>query len=153
LRKPDLEGPGLVKAWRLSTEMSGLSQATVAAWLVNHPMAHRMWDYWLVTVTHLRPEPGYSPPQKQFESAQYELVISAVDLDYWVSPEKGPYRLLQPVDVLHQFDAGLGDEEAEEVCRLAAAEIVAGHIGPDQEDRVKWDHLFPKILNQVVERT
>lgn len=116
-------------------------QATLASWLVNVYGAHPFWQWWAVSVVHLRDVPGQSrPAHKAYPEAAYEFLIVAID-PAWPEASSTADDLelpfLSPIDVCEQFH-GVDDANAFRFCGMAVDLIVGGRLSPDQDYRSVW---------------
>ena len=110
---------------------------TLDAWFLDLPQVHPFWPRYLLSVVHLRPEPGFGPPVLHYPGATHELIVVALDL------EKGPtagvpstWFPLLPVNVTFQFH-GLSDARAVSLAAFAAAQVVRGALWVETAD-VRW---------------
>jgi hypothetical protein len=128
------------------------SPACLAAWLVNRPGAHPWWQFYIVSIVHLRDVPGVAPAKKTFPEAAYEFQITTIDPERCPSPEPeaGSYPLLHPSDVIHQFH-GVKDEDAVRIAELAVAAIVDGLLSPDSDFRSAWKDSLSKTVQHFIE--
>lgn len=115
--------------------------ANLSLWLIRRPGAHPFWQWWVVSVVHLRDMPDAAPAARLYEKAQYEFVIYAIDPHDCPEPdpekpEQG-YPHLIPLDVLEQFH-GVTDEQARQLTAAAVSSIVDGLLSPDEDDRPRW---------------
>jgi len=143
MREPEIEGRG-VQAWRVKMAAPPACPpdwtATIASWLVRCNWAHPAWQWWLVSVYHLRAIEGVKPATKHYPEAEFEFMIAALDPSKpHPDPDNpgGGYSFLQPIDVVHQFH-GVSDRDAGRICEAAVRAIAAGSISPDQDYRRAW---------------
>jgi hypothetical protein len=174
-RPPDIEGPGFIhplqhaqgkdlsnpnptRAWNLFNRMRVPTTkdhlAAVALWLVNAPHVHPFWQWWCISMVHLRSIDGVKEPHKQFEDAAYEFVIFAINPE--ACPEPDPesndgYPWLVPFDVVHQLREGITDEQAAEMTEWAVRAICVGHMSPDQDYRQVWDEVLTTTWKHFIE--
>ncbi len=145
-RAPTLEGLG-GKAWRFEPEWTKEAPAAVSTWLVNCPKAHPFWQWWILTVVHLRDLPGQPPAKKGYPEAQYEFIVLAMDPKCG-NPPKEPYQYLSPTDV-SVFFHGLKDEEVGALTEHAVKLIVNGWLSPDQDFRSAWRTMLPVMATSI----
>ena len=150
MREPDLKG-ACGKAWLLKAQAD--KPASLASWLVNRPGAHPHWQWWLVSVVHLRDVPGLPPANKQYPEAEFEFLIYSIDPTSCPNPvpdDDGGYPHLIPFDVVEHFH-GIQDGEAVRLCEGAIYSIVEGIISPDQDYRPVWSQLIAGTVRHFVE--
>jgi hypothetical protein len=147
MREPDVKGP-YGRAWFIRDKDPKFvdHQACLGSWLVNVPGAHPFWEYWLVTIVHLRDIPGQSKPAtKKYPEAEFEFGIHSIDPA--IVPEPDPdnalegYPLLNPPDVIEQFH-GISDRDALRVAEGGISAMIHGRISPDQDFRPMWNRLI-----------
>jgi hypothetical protein len=147
MREPDQEGPS-GRAWLLPAPPAQRMEhaASIGTWLVNVPDAHQFWEWWIVSVVHLRAGDHLPPATLDYDGAEYEFTIFTVDPDE--SPDPDPeityiegVRFLSPPDVVEQFH-GVADGDAARIAHVAVQAIVAGDISPDSDHRPRWKVLL-----------
>lgn len=145
-REPDVEGPG-GRAWAVKTK-SKRKHGGVAHFLVHAVNGNPFWNWYVVSVVHLRAEEGLPQPHIQFPGASHELLMAALnpeekipDIDNW----KGMSHL-EPIDQCVQFIVN-NDEQAKSLCDDVIRAIVVGGISPDQDFRSWWK----QSVNQTAE--
>lgn len=127
-------------AWRVKLRPDTLAQtATLLQWLVHCPGAHAAWSYWLISLLHLRAIEGVPPAVKDFEQAEHELNILALDPRSTPDPDdKATWHHLLPIDVVVQFH-GLTDEQAvQSIDAIVERLVVRGMLSPDSDCRRQW---------------
>lgn len=149
MRKPDLSGHA--QAWIApipEKNPDGSLHATIRHWLVKGGF-HAFWDHWIVSVVHLREEPGLSKPHKSAANMTHEFMIFVLDpgqekamRDYDPDNLPSPLPYLTPIDCAVQFEAR-SDAHALEICDLAVKDIIAGNASPDQDYRSYWQKVIP----------
>jgi hypothetical protein len=112
--------------------------ATLAMHLIFMPDAHPAWDFYTLSLVHLRDIPGARPAVFQFPGATHELVVMAMDPETLPNPFKpAEFRFLQPVNVAVQFVMDgtttaaacmLGDERAKAVAETIAQQCIDGNL-------------------------
>lgn len=152
LRDPDSEG-SCGRAWKLQPAAPLPQQiATLSTWLVNRPGAHPFWEWWTVTVVHLREVDGLPEAARVYPEAEYEFQIRTLDPE--VSPTPHPdmvdegYDYIDPPDVIEQFH-GINDRQAQALCSMAIQEILDGHLSPDENFRAEWDKLIREKVSSL----
>jgi hypothetical protein len=145
-REPDAKGIA-GRAWNLSgtSAKTPAQTASIAGWLVNVRGAHPMWEWWMVSVVHLRPIEGAPPAQKKYPTAEYEFMIFSINPEKCPEPDPAKaddgYPHLVPIDVVEQFH-GVSDKQAARICEDAVRAIVRGLISPDQDYRSAWNRAI-----------
>jgi hypothetical protein len=111
-------------------------------------MAHAFWNYHLLNVTSLRDIVGVAPAKKHYLEAEYEISIFAINPEVSLpEPEAGVgYDLLQPYDVIRQFD-GINAEQALELGKTVMKACCDGFVIPDSDFRSR----FNQVIDQTVE--
>lgn len=150
MREPDLKGHGTA-AWRvdISKPADPAQTATLASWLVTGPF-HPLWNYWSISVIHLRDIPGVKPANKQYPEAEYEFMIVSLNPDRAPHPDRPneTFHHLTPIDVAEHFH-GLTDDQAKELCELAVRSIVGGLASPDQDWRAWWKKCIKNTVEHI----
>jgi hypothetical protein len=139
MRDPDTTGP-CGRAWLYRASPDAKPHASISQWLVNRPGAHPYWQWWTVSVVHLRDLPGLKPAKKHYPEAEYEFMIFSIDPEQRPDPEPDDprgYPHLVPLDVVVQFH-GVTDRDAERICQSAISAIMNGLLSPDQDYRQAW---------------
>lgn len=92
------------RVWRPDPPMQNPAQISlVAQWLIRQPAVHPCWDYWSISLVHLRPVDGRPDPYLRFDGATHEIAIVA--LDPRVRPDARDFSTLHPLfppDLVHQ---------------------------------------------------
>lgn len=154
IRDPDIRGkngPHEVRAWRSQFEKDDRWPATLVVWFINGKGFHVCWEWWAISVVHLRDIPGQGPAHKRFPSATHELqIMSILPKDGGeVDPDK-PEEIsargwwLSPPDLVHQFEAT--DEEAINLPEMMVLPICSGMASLDSDFRQFWGRQIPKLL-------
>jgi hypothetical protein len=134
------------QAWRVALPDVGQRakpdfDGSVGLFLVRVPGAHPFWEYWAVSMIHLRPMAGVKPAVITRPGATHEFMILALDpgepLPSLVADASFTPRWLTPVDVIEQFTAD-NDAVAEHVLELTVRALVDGFCSPDQDWRGWW---------------
>lgn len=134
------------RAWRVEMRPPGQRgksdwDGTVGLFIVNAPGMHPCWEYWVVSLIHLRPIAGVKPAHIDLPGATHEFMIVALDpeqpLPGLVVDEQWQPKWLRPIDVIEQFTAA-NDAVADRILELAVQAIVAGVASPDQGYRAWW---------------
>lgn len=154
MREPDKVGP-YGRAWLLKRqEEASLAQtACLASWLVNRREAHLLWQWWLVSVVHLRDIPGVPSANKRYPEAEYEFLIYAINPEFCPDPvpdDPAGYPHLIPFDVIEQFH-GITDQDVTRLCEGAVYAILAGQVSPDQDYRSIWKALIAETVRHFAE--
>jgi hypothetical protein len=146
VRNPDLKG-ACGRVWKLPLWVRSPEQeATLAVWLVHAPGSHPWWPWKEVCLIHLRDLPEVKPAHKKYPEAEYELLILSIDPIECPNPDpdlsKDGYPLLDPPDVVEQFDVKGSDHDAKRIGDAAMTAIVNGFISPDQDWRSVWSAMI-----------
>ncbi len=73
MREPDYSRENR-RAWKSQAEHTKKEhQGHLATFLVNSPIAHPIWSYWMVALVHLRDIPGVPPARKHYPDAEFEF--------------------------------------------------------------------------------
>lgn len=168
MRDPDFSG--IARAWKINhtqnqeiehTKSWGYESSSLRDYVINGPY-HPFWSWWYLGLIHLRDIPGVPPPQKTYPEAEYELMClslnpdpkdgrpSIPDLDKIEEGdvENGLPGFLTPADWIVQFH-GVTDEQAIEVCDLAARAIANG-MSCDVDYRSWWNQAIPNTVKHVL---
>ncbi len=149
MREPDLAGP-CGRAWKMPNKNELPShQAHISSWLVNRPGAHPFWQWWVVSMIHLRDLPGVPAAHRHYQDAEFEFTIFSIDPERCPNPQPDDpngYPHLVPLDVVEQFH-GVSDADASRICLSAIQAIVQGILSPDQDYRQSWK----ESIRQTVE--
>jgi hypothetical protein len=139
MRDPDLIGPR-GRAWRLPPPTTP-GAAGVALYLLNCPQAHSFWQWWTLSVIHLREQEGAPPPYRSYPKATHELLVLTVDPDRLPAPDPDtfavPFPHLTPPDVETQFHVG-DDDAAAAIAQGCVEACLMGHLSPDSDYRRLW---------------
>lgn len=154
-RAPDkISDNALTKAWLLPLpeEFKHPAQAaSLAGWLVHQPGVHPHWEYWLLSVVHLRDIEGIDPAKKAFPEATHELTILSLDPDIGVpdpdKPEK--FRYLMPQDLVKQIAST--DADAIKIAGGMIDIVIAGKMAMDSDYRGSWSTLIDNTLTHLRE--
>jgi hypothetical protein len=145
-RVADRSGP-CGRAWLLQPEEapSPQQEATLSTWLVNCPFRHPFWEWWTVTVVHLRDVEGLPSAERAYPEAEYEFQIRTLDPEESPTPDPDlvdeGWEYLDPPDVIEQFH-GIGDHQAQALCSMAIQEILNGRVSPDVNFRGEWNRII-----------
>lgn len=160
-RPPDFEG--VARAWRIragdATERGhadswGHGSAGVGADFLIHGPYHPFWNWWYVSIIHLRPIESAPPPHVHFPGATHEVLCLSLDpeprngrpafpdLERIESGdvEHGLPGFLQPADWVVQVVLP-SDEEARRLGDLIARHICAGQ-SCDSDFRGYWERTL-----------
>jgi hypothetical protein len=150
IRKPDLSGVNC-EAWKLSLVPHADRKephATISHWLLRGPW-HMWWEYFVITLVHLRPTEGMGPPFLESPGMTHEIFIMALDpgtkdekREY--DPDNMPYPIpwLRPMDCVVQF-ACTSDARAVDTCEAVVRTIIAGNASPDSDWASYWERVIP----------
>lgn len=109
------------------------------------PEAHPYWEWWLLSVVHLREVPGVSEPKFLYEGAEYELALTTIDPEDSVTPDKPEgYLYLHPADIIEQF-SGVTDDQAAQIGGLSSLALVDGRVRPNAEK--DWKQLLMETVH------
>lgn len=146
MKRPDQEGKA-GRAWLIPESKDPEHAASLASWLVNVPEAHPYWEWWLLSVVHLRSVPGVAEPKLLYPGAQYELAIITLDPEDGPSPDKPEgFLYFHPPDVTEQF-SGVADAEATLIGGLSTQALVEGRIFPNAEE--DWKKLLTETVLSI----
>ena len=147
MRKPDQKGSA-ASGWLVNTEQYPTAPAHLCSWLVVGSGFHAMWDTWVINSCHLREVPDVDPPKLHYPTAEYEVVIVALNPKFApYDPDCLPKRLpfLQPFDLVKQFD-GCTDIQTKNLVGLMVTAICEGQMSPDQDCRAAWEQLIDSTV-------
>lgn len=136
----DVRGDQILRrAWELKQGADEpLAKTWVGAYLVECPKLHAFWNYWIVSVVHLRDEDGVAPAVLTRAGATHELAVLSVDPASPLDPDRfGTIRYLMPPDVVEQFGPGT-DAQALFVLRTLVDACVRSLLQPDSDFRRHW---------------
>lgn len=140
MREPDFSHENR-RAWKCTAPATAPAHAAhLVTYLVNFPGAHPWWEYWGVTVVHLRDILGAPAAKKSYPDAGYEFGIWTIDPRKHpapVDPDAGAWALLSPADSIVQFH-GIDDEQATELGLLSVKLMVERAYSPDSDFRSFW---------------
>lgn len=136
MRAPDKQG--VWRAWRLKLEPE---KGQLAGWLLHCPGAHVAWEYWLISLAHLRDSEGVPPATRNYPEAAYELCSLALNPDYVPDPDDFKQRGLLPYDLVEQFH-GVDDNKAAMLVESLVDWCVAGKLSPDSDYARTWKALL-----------
>lgn len=108
--------------------------------------AHPTWHSYLISLVHLRPEPGLLLPKVYRPHATHELVVQALDpegdRDKLLTLGLGSYcRCLTPANFAAQI-VEVSDALASDRIRKAVELICEGKLSPDTDFTQQWVALF-----------
>lgn len=154
---PDLTGPS-GRAWRVTPAQTDDPRLSVhvGSWLLHAPASHSWWPWYLMTGLALRDTPGVPRAHRQFEGAEYELLVLALDpgepIPLPVEAMVGKWASLSPPDQVHQLPhLPGGDATMREILELAALSIVDGLLVPDQDHRGHWRETLRNTVEHITE--
>jgi len=137
MKEPDWSGI-CGKAWVLPVDPETPAQlAGIYSALILAPLAHPIWKYHLLSVISLRDIVGVRPAHKHYPEAEYEIGVYAVNPEVPIDPEKPPFNLLEPSDVVVQFH-GVDVGQARRIGELTTRSCVDGFLVPDSDFRESW---------------
>jgi hypothetical protein len=124
-----LHGPAGIAREIIPIEAGTAAQsASLRGWLLTCPGQSAHWEYYLLSVIHLRPIPGTPPAHIRFPHCTHEVILFALD------PRKGPradrpdtWWSVTPSYVEEQVQLR-DDENAIVLSRRAALKVVAGEL-------------------------
>ena len=147
IRRPDFEGRG-GEAWKMPAypdDPATISGTALSAWLVRSPGGHPFWDWYYLTGCTLENAEGAPPAKLQYDGAEYEFQIWALNpdfdheiVDFLTGDKRFVLHRLEPVNVVTQFD-GCGRDGANHVIEAAAKVITEGLMSPDSDFRRQWN--------------
>jgi hypothetical protein len=117
--------------------------ALVAMWVIEAPWAHPLWHSYILSLVHLRPDPGLAAPVVRREGATHELVLYALDAATNRGPmiEGGPILVLEPPNFAAQMIEA-HDAAAFENAERAVMMILSRTLSPDTDHISSWIELF-----------
>jgi hypothetical protein len=136
VRDPDIKGR-VAEAWLI--KLKSEDRGTLAGWVVRGPF-HPFWQWWMVTVVHLRDIPGQSPAHKSYPEAEFEFIILSANPEHSPPDPDNPaggYKFLVPPDVVEQFH-GVSDHDAKRILESSVRAICDGIMSPDSDYRSIW---------------
>lgn len=138
------------RAWLMTEYGEDVRPHTaLAVYLVNADGWHIGWNWWQVSVVHLRDEPGVAPARKHYPIAEYEIQILAIDPSHNLPDPDAPLpqdiRPLHPFDLIHQFH-GVTDEQAAEIAALVVERAVNENVPLDQDLRTFWQEAIDSTV-------
>lgn len=125
-------------------------KTTLAQWFMTLPGQHPFWSKYVLSVIHLRDEESTAPAKKDYPEATYEICLIALDPERKPVPEnRETWRFLTPLNARVQFH-GITDEQAAEVCALAARALTDGFL-PAEPDHPLAKAFWTKAIKDTVE--
>jgi hypothetical protein len=115
----------------------------IAFWLLHSPKTHAVWDYWMVSLIHLRDVPGVPAAVKQDPSHTHELLIFALQRGSLPPNPAEPqgFEALTPPDLVQGFVAA-SDAEAVSILERMLERFIDGHLPPDVDFARLWKRLL-----------
>lgn len=145
VRSPDTQGH-VGTAWLLTPSKPG---GTVSMWLVKCPNLHPWWQWWTVSVVHLREVRDLPSAKRRYPEAEYELQIRTVDPEALPNPDPDlvdeGYDYLEPSDVIEQFH-NVTDAQAERIATAAIRGILDGAVSPNGD--VRWKSFLRSCVHE-----
>lgn len=131
------------RAWLLPKPTKPSGWAMVSVWLVEAPHAHPLWHSYLITIVHLRPEPGELDASIYLPGATHEMSVLALHPDMPRKPllHGGPADYLTPVNFAAQIIAA-DDAAATQRVEKAVRAICDGTLSPDTDYGHVWCQMF-----------
>lgn len=130
---------------------SSLNVTQLRGWVVHAPWAHPLWEYYFVSLIHLRSVAGVQDATKYAPDATHEIGVFAVDPNK--IPESGETpNYLSPPNFIGQFGRS-SDEIAIEYALSCLHEVCDGALSPDTDFRREWESRFPYLAPRVVPMT
>ena len=142
---PHIQGKH-ARAWRVDMEalqaereLKGLGEGPVGVWVVEAPWAHLAWHSYLLSVVHLRHQPGQPDIQFYIEGATHEITVHALDPNHPRSQTifARSFPMLNPTNFAAQFIAE-NDAEAYKRVEQDVDAICAGQLSPDTDFTAMW---------------
>ena len=126
-----------------------VSKAQLAFWLLYAPGFSPAWDHYMISVVHLRPVDDEPPVKLHYPSAEYEILVAALD------PRPNPvvdnprtWRSLG-VNYVEQFD-GVTDELAILVAKNVAELLTQGSLYVEPVGIRGAREMFRVTLKEIV---
>ena len=145
MRNPDMQSSDSM-AWNLRNYIrkavaknleSGKETSIVTSWLLFAPWAHPVWDYYVLSITHLRPAVGTMPAKKLHPEAEFELVVAALDPKSTPDPDVCGFTCLCPIKLIVQFK-GVEQDFLLNLAENAARSVLDRNISPDSDFIEHW---------------
>lgn len=105
--------------------------ACLESWVLKIPGWSPAWEYYQISVIHLRDIDGEDSAKLQYPEAAYEVMLFA--LDPGKTPDvldKQTLKPLTPFNYVRQFH-GVVDDQAKKVCSTLVADLVDGRLMPE----------------------
>jgi hypothetical protein len=150
-RAPDLVGTH-ASVWVIlptAAEMAA-APATMNGCLVHAPGSHPYWPWKVICLQNLADFEGSPPAIKTYPRAAFEMCVISLDPSHALGDpdNSGPWRLLTPPDVIHQFD-GVDVAGARVVFDMAVAAVAHGQLVPDSDYRPHWATVLDNYVRHV----
>lgn len=98
----------------------------VASWVLHCPGQSLGWEYFCLSVVHLRDLPGMRPPVLTTPGASHEVILMALSPDDPVPPA-GPVKFLTPLNFVEQTYVS-SDHDAHRLGEFLVKSMVAGQL-------------------------
>lgn len=160
-QQPYTEGPTFSgqggKAWRARLLPVGQrgkpdADATVGVFIVHQPRAHPFWDYWCVSLIHLREIDGTPIAHKDWPEATHEFMVMALQpgrplpaLD--ITPDWKPHYLT-PFDLVRQVQVS-SDVAALSLLGRFVQLTVSGHMALDSDFRSTNEQFLTREASKL----
>ena len=120
-----------------------VAHTNLAIWLLHSPKTHPAWEYWMVSLIHLRSDPRLGEAVKQNPEHTHELMVAAVSPGEMPPNPAEPQsvQMLRPYDLVQGF-AAVSDAEALSVVERMLERFIDGHLPPDSDFARQWQQLL-----------
>jgi hypothetical protein len=114
--------------------------ACLGTWIIHAPWAHPFWQYYALSLVHLRQIEGMPPAKIMLPGAIHEIFLFALDPAHMPEIDKMPH-LLHPANFGAQWIAE-NDEQAIKHVMGVVQEICDGLLSPDTDFKREWVKRF-----------
>jgi hypothetical protein len=113
------------------------NKALLEHWLLYLPGQHRRWDYYHLTLTHLRDEEGVAPARKGRERDTHQMFLRPQNPSTRPDPEdRFTIQMIGEASAQAQFDAADDDGDACDVAATVAERLVKREMPAEPSTRV-----------------
>lgn len=102
------------------------AEAGVAAWLLHCPGQSAAWEYYCLSIVHLRPIKG-KKATKEFKKATHEIILYAISPDIIPCVANLPWIWLTPFNVVEQVELP-DDESAKILAKLCVQAVLVNAL-------------------------
>ena len=151
---PVMQGKG-GRAWQIDLDAlrkrigEDKPDATIGEWLIECPSAHPLWHSYVIALISMRPVVGLDTPIFFLDGATHEILLVALDptkprLPIILGEVSFLASSLEPLNFAAQF-IEIDDALAIDRIRKTVADICAGGLNPDTDNRSSWEMRFGGI--------